>query len=104
MDLWWFDGRHIRGLCLRYLLALHLSDVGRTCTTRELVEAVQAAGFELFDRPSKTVSDALRWEVRRGRVTRLGRGVYAAGTIAPETKRRMRRQIAELRAQVVARM
>jgi hypothetical protein len=104
MNLWWFDGRHIKGLSLRYLLALHLSDVGRACATRELVEAVRAAGFEVPGRPSKTVSDALRWEVRRGRVTRCGRGVYAPGTIAPETKRRMRRQITRLRAHVVARM
>jgi hypothetical protein len=101
---WWFDGRHIKGLTLRYLLALHLSDVARPCSTRQLVEAVHDAGFELAGRPSKTVSDGLRWEVRRGRVTRRDRGLYAAGTIAPETKRRMRRRIAELRAQVVARM
>jgi hypothetical protein len=101
---WWFDGRHLKGLALRYFLALYLLEAGGERSTRELVDAVHAAGFELHGRASKTVSDALRWEVRRGRVVRRGRGVYAAGVIARSTRGRMRTWVAHFRAQVVARM
>jgi hypothetical protein len=76
---------------------LHVSHVG-TYSTQQLVDAVHAASFELYGRPSKTVSDALRWEVRRARVLRRGRGLYEAGWIAPATKSRMRTRVAQLRA------
>jgi hypothetical protein len=54
-------------------------------------------GFTSFGRPSKTVSDALRAEVARGRVRRLRRGGSTAGTVAKVTKHRMRRRVAEVR-------
>ena len=60
----------------------------------ELERAVAAAGFRPgAGRPSKEISDALRWEVARGRAVRLGRGRYAAGRVADVTRHRMRRRI-----------
>ncbi len=86
----------IRGLALRYLLTSHLIDAGPR-TVRELVDAVLAEGFELGGRPSKEVSDALRWEMRRGRVSRRGRGLYGPGTIPRQTEARICSQVLLLR-------
>jgi hypothetical protein len=63
--------RCIAGLQLRYFLTLHLFDAGES-SIGDLVAAVERHGFSLDGRPSKVVSDALRWEVRRGRVVRRG--------------------------------
>lgn len=62
----------------------------------ELVRHVQALapapapgpgrGFDLGPRPSKRVSDALRWEIARGRVLRTGWGRYAPGTAPRQTR------------------
>jgi hypothetical protein len=100
---WRFDGKCLIGLDLRYALTVRLLEVGRVLSTRELVASIQSDGFVIVGRPSKTVSDALRWEVRRGRVVRRGRGIYAAGVVPRETKSRMIRRVSHLRYQVVAR-
>jgi hypothetical protein len=89
----------IAGLHLRYLLTLHLADRGPS-TTDDLVTAVGHAGFRLAGRPSKTVSDALRWEVRRGRVVRLGRGCYGPGTMPRQTRSWMRHRMRSLQLAV----
>ena len=44
-------------------------------------------------RAGKTISDAIRWEVRRGRAVRLERGRYAVGRLARSTKHRMQRRL-----------
>ncbi len=84
--------RPIAGLHLRYLLTLHLADCGKS-SIAGLVAAVEQAGFALTGRPSKAVSDALRWEVRRGRVVRLARGRYGPGTMPRQTRNWMRRRM-----------
>ncbi|MEZ5408655.1 MAG: hypothetical protein R2761_11550 [Acidimicrobiales bacterium] len=64
-------------------------------------------GFHLGPgRASKLISDALRWEVRRGRITRPARGVYrwAGTTTATERRiailaRRSREWISAVRSQ-----
>lgn len=99
---WRFDSRRLTGLSLRYALIIHLVDARRVLTTRELVAAIEATGFEVRGRPSKSVSDALRWEVRRGRAVRVGRGSYKAGTVARQTVWRMRQRLGALHARVVA--
>jgi hypothetical protein len=48
-------------------------------TVAEMVTVITGYGFELTGRASKVISDALRWEVARGRVVRLRRGVYRYG-------------------------
>ena len=76
----------LRGRPLRYLLVQVLyrrslearrnPPLSRAMTTRELVAACEAAGVVFDDRPSKIVSDALRWEHDRGRLRRVDRSLY----------------------------
>jgi hypothetical protein len=89
------SGPFVSGRGLRYLLSVVLHDVGRPMTLAELVDAVEAAGLAISGRPGKTVSDALRWEVRRGRVRRWGRGRYGPGTIPRSTLHWLRSNVRE---------
>lgn len=96
-------------LDLRYFLSdVMASAPDRAWTTAELAAEVADAGFRVQGRPGKVVSDHLRAEVNRGRVERIGRGRYRAGTIPGTTRRRMqyavrhrRRALAEHRRQAV---
>ena len=91
--------RSIAGLHLRYFLTLHLFDAGES-SIGDLVAAVERQGFRPGSRPSKIVSDALRWEVRRGRVVRRGRGRYAPGTMPRQTRSWMRQRPGSLTVNV----
>ena len=46
----------------------------KVTTVAELVQVLRAEGYDLGGRESMVVSDALRWEVARGRVVRRRRG------------------------------
>ena len=70
---------------LRYRLTLVLLDHRRPMTLADLLVALDQSGYDVAGRPSKTVSDALRWEVRRGRVRRLARSTYRTGS-APQVR------------------
>jgi hypothetical protein len=61
-----------------------------------LVTAVRARGFSIQGRPGKVVSDQLRYEVSRGRVVRVGRGLYSAGRVTRQARWRMQRRIVAL--------
>ena len=90
---------HVSGVELRYVLTDLICGGGEdSWTVRSLVEALAGAGLRVSGRPSKEISDALRWEVRRGRVRRLARGVYGAGAMPGATRRRIRTRSRELRA------
>ena len=93
----------VRGTLLRSLLTLVL-DAERplVMSLPELAAGVAASGFRVAGRSSKNISDALRWEVGRGRVVRVGRGRYAAGRVAKTTRRRMRGRIANQRRLIAA--
>jgi hypothetical protein len=56
----------VSGTDLRYLLTAYLFDHG-PATVEELVDALAYHGFRPIGRPSKAVSDALRWEMARAR-------------------------------------
>jgi hypothetical protein len=86
----------LAGRALRYRLTLLLLDARRPLTTAQLIAAVHPP----TGRASKTVSDALRWEVRRGRVRRVARSTYAIGWIPESTARWMRWWLAESRSSV----
>src|SRR3546814_16792653 len=75
------DLRPTSGRELRYTLTIVLADVRRTLTVPELLEALNRLGLTAAGRPAKTISDALRWEVRKGRVVQLARGRYRTGRI-----------------------
>jgi hypothetical protein len=92
----------VTGLNLRYVLSWQLVEAGSMVSLSELVRRVTAEGFAIAGRASKTVSDALRWEVGRGRAVRIGRGLYRAGVMPRQTKSRIRHRVAELRQRVVA--
>ena len=86
----------LMGIALRSFLVLHMREVGGTVLVRDLVATVDAAGCTVAGRPSKVISDALRWEIARGRVIRLGRGAYRACQPIPRTTlRRMKARVAE---------
>jgi hypothetical protein len=87
----------ISGLDLRYALTTLLLRARVPLTVPELVRALEREGFAVWGRPSKEVSDALRWEVGRGRVVRVRRGVYMAGKMPKQTRSRIVRRVADLR-------
>ena len=90
----------ISGLELRYLLTAMLLDSGGRTSLSTLVDRIEAEGFAVRGRPAKVVSDALRWDVRRGRVVRHGRGLYGAGAVPRQTKSRILHRVARMRAHV----
>jgi hypothetical protein len=87
----------LRALELRHLLTWLIHRDG-TLTVRGMVTLLESDGFSTLGRPSKAISDALRWEVARGRVRRVGRGRYAAGRIPRTTADRIRRRVERIYA------
>ena len=81
---------------VRYALAVHLLDVGGPVTIGGLVAYLETTGLVPGGRPSKVVSDALRWEVARGRVRHPRRGVYAPGRMPRSTEWWLRQRVAQL--------
>jgi hypothetical protein len=77
-------GRGLRFLLVDALMARPSMSVA------ELATVLADHGYHVAGRPSKVISDALRWEVRRGRVERLGRGVYRYRGAPVSTARRIR--------------
>jgi hypothetical protein len=89
----------VSGIELRYLLTTYLFDHG-PATVGELVEALTYHGFSVGGRPSKSVSDALRWEMVHGRVYRLRRGRYGPASMPRATEYRMNQRVLALHARV----
>ena len=86
----------LRGTELRYVLTMHLGQHG-VATIPEMLAALDHHGFCVRGRPSKTVSDALRWEEARGRVWRRGRGRYGPGEMPRSTEHRIHQRVLALR-------
>jgi hypothetical protein len=95
------DSALLRGIDLRYVLTMQLAHHG-PATVAELIDALDQQGFCVQGRPSKAVSDALRWEIEHGRVHRLGRGRYGPAYIPRSTDYRIHHRVLALRAAVVA--
>jgi len=85
----------LTGYLLRSFLLLTLRQAGSVLAVADLVAGLEREGYVTRGRPSKAVSDALRWEVARGRVRRLARGVYVVGHLPRQTAWRMRRRLAD---------
>jgi hypothetical protein len=93
------DSLVLRGINLRYVLTRYLQLNGPT-TVADLIVALDDWGFAVAGRPSKAISDALRWERVRDRVRPLGRGRYAATWGIPRgTEHRIHQRVAALRAE-----
>jgi len=86
----------LRSTNLRYTLTRLLQLRGPSTVT-ELVAALAQWGFTVDGRPTKTVSDALRWEMGLDRVRRIGRGRYRAGCMPSGTEYRIMRRVLFLR-------
>lgn len=85
-----------QGRELRALLVLQLLAAEGSLSVGDLVAGVERAGFTFVGRPGKVVSDALRWEVRRGRVAKTGRGRYRSGYVAKSSRHGLRRRVERL--------
>ena len=92
---------HLRALELRYVLTAYIHERGQLGVA-DLAALLRLDGFELDGRPSKAISDALRWERRRGRVIRIGRGRYAPGLMPRQTAARISARVRTLRERAVA--
>ena len=92
----------LRATELRYVLTRILQLRGPS-TIAEVVAELHRWGFTVAGRPSKTVSDALRWEIGRGRVFRVGRGRYREGWAPRSTEHRIIARVDALRQDVLSR-
>ncbi len=89
----------LRGIELRYVLTHYLQHHG-ICSIGELAAELDSRGFTVRGRPSKAVSDALRWEGEHGRVFRRGRGRYGPAHLLPRsTEYRIHQRVMALRAE-----
>jgi len=86
-------GRVRDGVRLRHVICACLLDEQTIMTVPEIVAEVEAFGLSIPGRASKTVSDALRSEVRKGRVVRLERSRYRTGSMPRSTEWWIRRQV-----------
>jgi hypothetical protein len=91
--------RLLRGTELRYAVIRLLQLLGPS-TIPDILDALDKWGFAVEGRPSKTVSDALRWERRRDRVRRIGWGLYRAGAMPRSTEHRIITRVTALREEV----
>jgi hypothetical protein len=71
---------------LRYLLVAELIGTGRAMTIPDLIASLTEHGFVIGPSANKVISDTLRWQVTNGRVRKVRRGVYVAGTMPRSTK------------------
>jgi GNAT superfamily N-acetyltransferase len=88
----------IYGLPLRYLACIALRKARRPLSVAEIVEAIQAEGWDLGDQPNKLVADAIRWEVRKRRILKVARGRYRYGRMPRSTEWWMQNQVASIRS------
>jgi hypothetical protein len=88
--------RQLRGVELRYALTQYLFQHGPQ-TVADLIDALEFQGFDIPERASKVVSDALRREISHGRVLRLKRGRYGPGEMPRATEYRIHQRVLGLR-------
>ena len=87
------DQRVLYGRRLRYAAAVALFEAQRPVTLEELARVLREDGFSVRGEPRKAVSDALRWELHKGRAIRTERGRYQTLGLARSTVRWMRAQV-----------
>lgn len=86
-DAGWVAGPFpVSGRAIRYLVLAELIRSGQAMNVAELVDKLRGQEVLLPSRPSKAVSDALRWEVRKGRIVKIRRGIYQIGYVPRSTR------------------
>ena len=83
----------LKGRLLRYAVAVLLHDARDTVGLDDLATRLAAWGYATAGEPRKAISDALRWELHRGRAVRVRRGWYRSRGLHPSTLRWMRAQV-----------
>ncbi|MEQ8718293.1 MAG: hypothetical protein RIE08_11855 [Acidimicrobiales bacterium] len=86
----------LRGRGLRHVLVVCLADANQPVSLHELAKTVARRGVHLPGAPTKLISDSLRWEIRRGRVRRVRRGIYEFAGAPPSTMRWIRTRVSLL--------
>lgn len=87
----------LTGKILRWVVCLMLHDERKQMSVSEIAAELEAAGYEVPGaRKGKLISDALRWEVQRGRVILVRRGVYARGFMQRSTMYSMRERVSKI--------
>lgn len=86
----------VTGILLRYAILLVMEGVTTPTGVDEIARSIRRLGVRAPDPQGKRVSDALRTEVRKGRVVRLDRDRYVAGEpLAARTRSRARSSLVE---------
>ena len=88
------ENGHLWGRGLRHFLVAVLANARRPM---RIAERIADEPAQLNGRPSKVISDALRWEIARGRVRKTARGVYEYATAPRSTLRFIRQRVQRLR-------
>ncbi|MGV0743628.1 hypothetical protein [Mycolicibacterium sp. XJ870] len=86
----------LRGIELRYVLTIQLLRHGPQ-SVADLVDVLRDQGFTTKGRPSKAISDALRWEIVHGRVYRIRYGKYRSASMPRSTEYRINKRVTALR-------
>ncbi len=76
------SGRELRVVATVVVLGAH-----RDLSIAEIISRIEARGVSIKGRASKAVSDALRWEVAKGRLTAPAWGTYAPTRVPRSTQR-----------------
>jgi hypothetical protein len=92
------NAKVLRGIELRYVLTTNLAVHGRA-TIPDMIELLEYQRFTVAGYAPKVVSDALRWELRRGRARRLRRGLYGPGVMPRSTEQYIHQRVIGLRAE-----
>ncbi len=82
---------------LRHAIVLVLVGTKRATSVAEIVDRLRQSGYEFKGRPTQAVSDALRTEIRNGRVARVGHGQYRIHQITDRQMRYSRQCVLEFR-------
>ena len=80
----------LTGHLLRHAATVVVHDAARPLTLAEVADELDRRGLRPAEPAPKRLSDGLRSQVRNGRVVRVGRGVFASGSMTDGTLRRWR--------------
>ena len=78
-------GRPLRRAAIAVVLRSH-----GPCTPSQVTRAIETSGYSIANRyPVKAVADAMAYEVGRGWLRRVGKGLYRQGNISSGSRRRI---------------
>ena len=78
---------------VRAAICITLLDADTPLSISELVAALRRWGLPLGEHANKTVADAIRWELQRHHVRKVGRGRFAIDRLSKTTAFYMRHRV-----------